>query len=103
MEILGVDNDKLSTVLELSEIQPPSTENSTDPVETPKMFPNAGCGSGNFNVHLPTGRFRTHSSLSSIGASTSHNLEKSSSSRSETSILEKYDKYEQHALKPADC
>ena len=108
MEILGVEKDNsLSTVLELSDL-PPSTGNSTGKVrlyqaETPKMFPNAGCGSGNFNVHLPTERFRTHSSLSSIGNSTSQNLEKSSSSRSETSILQGYQKFEEKEhLRPAD-
>eukprot|EP00536_Pseudo-nitzschia_multiseries_P008257 jgi/Psemu1/325124/estExt_fgenesh1_pg.C_2080004 len=40
---------------------------------TPKhlLFPNAGCGFGNFNVHLPTGRQRASSSVSSMSASAS--------------------------------
>ena len=63
----------------------------------PKLFPNAGCGFGNFNVHLPTRRDPSGSSVSSISISGSHHSEKSGRLvRNDTSILEKYEKYEQH-------
>ncbi len=102
LEILGVDTrssrHKSNRTMELSDLQIPNIARNTreragiDELATPKMFPNAGCGFGNFNVHLPTGRPRTSSSVSSISASASQNSEKNSVIvRSDTSILEKYE------------
>ena len=111
MEILGIDNKnsdgspsskpKRSSILELSNLKIPSIKSTKgraglDQDETPKLFPNAGCGFENFNVHLPTGRpTRASSSVSSISASASQLSDKSSSTskivRNDTSILEKYE------------
>jgi len=98
MEILGV-GEKRNSSIELSDLQVPGLGDTTidshrvrdtaKPSATPKLFPNAGCGFGNFNVHLPnplhppTGsnsanpthdlrRPRTNSSVSSMSASASH-------------------------------
>uniref|UniRef100_A0A7S0UKT1 Uncharacterized protein n=1 Tax=Pseudo-nitzschia delicatissima TaxID=44447 RepID=A0A7S0UKT1_9STRA len=102
LEILGVDTrsnrQKSNRTMELSDLQIPNIPRNTrgrvgiDELATPKMFPNAGCGFGNFNVHLPTGRPRTSSSVSSISASASQTSEKNSVIvRNDTSILEKYE------------
>ncbi|MGK3737243.1 MAG: activator of HSP90 ATPase [Bacillariaceae sp.] len=58
----------------------------------------SGCGFGNFNVHLPSGRPRASSSVSSMSASASASQNSTDKNRSgsqivrnDTSILEKYE------------
>lgn len=85
--------------VELSTLQMPTTKQRKAPQKL--LFPNAGCGFGNFNVnvHLPKqGRPRTNSSFSSMSASasTSQNsthkdCSESKIVRNDTSILEKYE------------
>jgi len=107
LEILGATNsDQIKesgqVSVELSELRVPSIERhkkgrSMNAVTKPKvlLFPNAGCGFGNFNVHLPTGSARASSSVSSISASASHHSTDKSQTcqivRNDTSILEKYE------------
>jgi len=107
LEILGGDryrdrDRKIQTdrAIELSDLQVPKIHNTRgrnrkDAATTPKLFPNAGCGFGNFNVHLPIGRQRASSSVSSIGASASTHSESQKGTgkivRNDTSILEKYE------------
>lgn len=109
MEILGIhdnQNEKKnkqiesSRSIELSDLQLPTMDENAvgqsrrgaAKKKTPKLFPNAGCGFGNFNVHLPVGRQRASSSVSSMSASASQNSEKSCRIvRNDTSILEKYE------------
>ncbi|KAL3922450.1 MAG: hypothetical protein SGILL_002203, partial [Bacillariaceae sp.] len=99
LECFG-DDEKSCTnnkALELACLQVPSIDHkeeskrNTEP-PTPH-FPNAGCGFGAFNVHLPTGRPRTSSSLSSMSTSqNSHErTQESKLARSQASILEKYE------------
>ena len=106
LEILGVNDRKNSNKsdrsVELSDLQIPSIEHNTrggrssgkEP-KMPKLFPNAGCGFGNFNVPLPVGRPRASSSVSSISASASQNSSQEGPlnriARNDTSILEKYE------------
>jgi len=69
----------------------------------PKLFPNAGCGFGNFNVHLPTRREPSGSSVSSISISASNHSEKSCRIfRNDTSILEKYEQHVSFAAGTAE-
>jgi len=106
--------------VELSELQVPTIDLTTKGKNsgiTPQnlLFPNAGCGFGKFNVHLPSseGRPRTSSSVSSMSASASasqNSTDKNCSgcriARNDTSIFEKYEmhvstseKNSKHALK----
>jgi hypothetical protein len=104
MEIIGADKKTDSDrSIELPDLQVPRLDrnargrSSSALSTTPKLFPNAGCGFGNFNVHLPSGRPRTNSSVSSISASASQNSGSGTGSkivRNDTSILEKYDMHE---------
>jgi hypothetical protein len=102
LEILGGDRKSASDgLVELSDLSVPRLDangtkgrNGRDATTTLKRFPNAGCGFGNFNVHLPVENRRTNSSVSSMSASASQNSEKSPESkivRNDTSILEKYE------------
>lgn len=105
LEILGVDRKGASDgVVELSDLSVPSLDanhhntkgrrSGRKATTTPKRFQNAGCGFGNFNVHLPVENRRTNSSVSSMSASASQNSEKSPDVkivRNDTSILEKYE------------
>mmetsp|Transcript_25667 Transcript_25667/g.60470 ORF Transcript_25667/g.60470 Transcript_25667/m.60470 type:complete len:423 (+) Transcript_25667:97-1365(+) len=88
----GKDSDSIS--VELSEVQGRRGRNVASKKKN-LLFPNAGCGFGNFNVHLPTGRPRASSSVSSMSASASqHSMDKSQGCnivRNDTSILEKYE------------
>jgi hypothetical protein len=89
------------TALELSSLQVPSIDqNKSNRRETPSSaYPNAGCGFGAFNVHLPSVRGRTGSSLSSMSAS-QNSTEKANGDRtpgertySSASILEQYERH----------
>ena len=98
-EILGatetyIKKDSDSISVELPELQGRRSRNAGKKSHN-SLFPNAGCGFGNFNVHLPAGRARASSSFSSMSASASqHSTEKSRAGdivRNDTSILEKYE------------
>jgi hypothetical protein len=111
LEILGVDRKGASDgLVEMSDLSVPRLDDNhhhhhntkgrrsgRDTITTtPKRFPNAGCGFGNFNVHLPAENTRTNSSVSSMSASASQNSEKSPEIkivRNDTSILEKYESH----------
>jgi hypothetical protein len=97
-DVFGDDEDRSNKTLELSCLQVPSMdhpgfEKVREP-QTPKhLYPNAGCGFGAFNVHLPNGRPRTGSSVSSMSASQNSN-ERSMEDRiaqTDERILEKYE------------
>ena len=113
LEILGIEKRRSSShnnrtkqkTIELKDLHLPDMKKNRstmalDELATPKMFPNAGCGFGNFNVHLPdTSNYngapglrppRTSSSVSSMSASASQNSERGIA-RKDTSILEKYE------------
>jgi hypothetical protein len=71
-EVFSDNEDKPSKTLELSHLQGPgrpSYVNQKEPQTTKKLFGNAGCGFGAFNVHFPNRRPRTGSSFSSMSAS----------------------------------
>jgi hypothetical protein len=100
LEIFG-DDEKLCNhrkTLEMSDLNVPSLDSGDKRIKeapTPKsLFPNAGCGLGAFNVHLPSGRHRTSSSVSSMSSS-QHSHQHTSAderiARADTSILEKYE------------
>jgi hypothetical protein len=70
------DEEKPNKTLELSTLHVPgrpSFVKHKEPLTPKKLFPNAGCGFGAFNVHLPHRRPRTGSSVSSMSASQNSN------------------------------
>jgi hypothetical protein len=91
----SIKNQEMCTSVELADIQLPSLSKSEDKRKdpaTPKhLFPNAGCGFGSFNVHLPGPR--TGSSVSSMSASQNSNERACEDKivRNDTSILDKYE------------
>lgn len=103
-EVFG-DDEKEPTIkkfFELSSLQLPSVNHPITGIKqrqgssTPncKLFPNAGCGFGAFNVHLPDARPRTGSSVSSMSTSQNSNEKNTMKDRigvKDTSILEKYE------------
>ncbi|KAL3916214.1 MAG: hypothetical protein SGARI_008004 [Bacillariaceae sp.] len=92
-EIFGDDEKPNSKTLELSDLNVPSLDNSHKMIKeapTPQnLFPNAGCGFGAFNVHLPIGRPRTSSSVSSM--SNSQSSHKKMMAPADKSVLAKYE------------
>lgn len=97
-DVFGDDEDTSIKMLEMSGLQVPSIDHpamdrARGPRTSRSSFPNAGCGFGAFNVHLPKGRPRTGSSVSSMSASQNSN-ERSMEDRigrTDPRILEKYE------------
>ena len=100
-EIFGDDekpsNGNTSKTVELADLNVPDLNNNADdrkikevPPTPQHLFPNAGCGFGAFQVHLPLGRPRTNSSMSSMSTSqNSHHQRKLAPA--DKSVLEKYE------------
>ena len=101
-EIFGDDekhSNNNSKTLELADLNVPPLDNNNKNTDGKKMimeaptpqnlFPNAGCGFGAFNVHLPLGRPRTSSSVSSMSNSKSSHQRKMAPA--DKSVLEKYE------------
>lgn len=88
-------------VIELPTFNRVANDNERKKTDRMPLFPNAGCGFRNFNVHLPTRqRGRTNSSVSTMSASASQHSSDTASNidcagriivRNDTSILEKYE------------
>ncbi|KAG7352401.1 hypothetical protein IV203_008449 [Nitzschia inconspicua] len=77
-EVFGNEDDRPNRMIELAGLQVPSLDNpraetGKEPQTPKRLFPNAGCGFGAFNVHFANGRPRTGSSFSSMSASQNSN------------------------------
>ena len=104
-EIFGDDekpsNNTNSRTLELADLNVPNLDGSNNadgrkmmkvvPPTPQNLFPNAGCGFGAFQVHLPIGRPRTSSSMSSMSNSQNSHHQRKIVAPADKSVLEKYE------------